>query len=192
MSKKIPLNFILTTPLSSSQQNKSSNVDDWRRTMDEDLESAGPNRSLVATNSRVTRDNQSLTWSRVSPSPFSCCIPPPRSGAASVVVKGRLYMFGVSWVNLARINWAWIEFRWAGIELCLTQRIEWSAVQERGFFPFSNLDSVVSSLICSTLLTSFTGTRVTVAELAAWMTFIRFHSTLALGRFPQQETQCTP
>ena len=24
------------------------------------------------------------------------CVPPPRSGAASVVVKGRLYMFGVS------------------------------------------------------------------------------------------------
>lgn len=63
--------------------------------MDEDLESAGPNRPLVAANSRVTRDKHSLTWSRVSPSPFSC-VPPPRSGAASVVVKGRLYMFGVS------------------------------------------------------------------------------------------------
>jgi hypothetical protein len=64
--------------------------------MDEDLESAGPNRApLMASNSHDVRDKQSLTWSRVSLSPTSC-VPPPRSGAASVVVKGRLYMFGVS------------------------------------------------------------------------------------------------
>ena len=62
--------------------------------MDEDLESAGP-RVAVANNSRVGRDKQSMTWSRVSLSPMSS-VPPPRSGAASVVVKGRLYMFGVS------------------------------------------------------------------------------------------------
>jgi len=60
--------------------------------MDEDLESAGP-RVAVANNSRVDRDKQSMTWSRVSLSPMSS-VPPPRSGAASVVVKGRLYMFG--------------------------------------------------------------------------------------------------
>ena len=39
------------------------------------------------------RDRQALTWTRMS---ASGSLPPPRSGAASVVVKGRLYMFGVS------------------------------------------------------------------------------------------------
>jgi len=39
------------------------------------------------------RDRQALTWTRMT---ASGSLPPPRSGAASVVVKGRLYMFGVS------------------------------------------------------------------------------------------------
>jgi hypothetical protein len=38
-------------------------------------------------------DKQHLTWSRVALPP-NTPLPPPRSGAASVVVKGRLYMFG--------------------------------------------------------------------------------------------------
>jgi Kelch motif len=45
---------------------------------------------------------QCFTWSRVHPhitttpstKPNSLLIPPPRSGAASVVVQGRLYVFG--------------------------------------------------------------------------------------------------
>ena len=45
-------------------------------------------------NSNV-RDRQALTWTRMS---ASGSLPPPRSGAASVVVKGRLYMFGVSFL----------------------------------------------------------------------------------------------
>lgn len=44
---------------------------------------------------RISTDRQSLTWSRVNLSPRSC-LPPPRSGAASVVVRGKLFMFGVS------------------------------------------------------------------------------------------------
>ena len=40
-------------------------------------------------------DGQHLTWSRVS-LPLGSVVPPRRSGAASVVVKGKLYMFGVS------------------------------------------------------------------------------------------------
>jgi Kelch motif/Galactose oxidase, central domain len=36
---------------------------------------------------------QCLTWTRI-PVPNSVVVPPPRSGAASVVVKGRLYIFG--------------------------------------------------------------------------------------------------
>ena len=68
---------------------------------DEDLESAGPNRAGgiaaagTSTNRTHHNDRQSLKWCRVALSPTSC-VPPPRSGAASVVVKGRLYMFGVS------------------------------------------------------------------------------------------------
>uniref|UniRef100_A0A6V2E5J1 Uncharacterized protein n=1 Tax=Ditylum brightwellii TaxID=49249 RepID=A0A6V2E5J1_9STRA len=42
---------------------------------------------------RFQQDRQALTWSRVTPAAGSA-LPPPRSGAASVVVKGRLYMFG--------------------------------------------------------------------------------------------------
>ena len=43
-------------------------------------------------------DGQHLTWSRVS-LPLGSVVPPRRSGAASVVVKGKLYMFGVSAVR---------------------------------------------------------------------------------------------
>lgn len=42
---------------------------------------------------------QYLTWNRINLPPGSI-IPPRRSGAASVVVKGKLYMFGVSLVLL--------------------------------------------------------------------------------------------
>lgn len=38
---------------------------------------------------------QYLTWNRIN-LPTESIIPPRRSGAASVVVKGKLYMFGVS------------------------------------------------------------------------------------------------
>jgi hypothetical protein len=38
---------------------------------------------------------QYLTWNRIN-LPTGSIIPPRRSGAASVVVKGKLYMFGVS------------------------------------------------------------------------------------------------
>lgn len=41
----------------------------------------------------TVRDRQALTWARMS---AGGSLPPPRSGAASVVVKGKLYMFGVS------------------------------------------------------------------------------------------------
>jgi len=41
----------------------------------------------------IDNKDHNLTWSRMALSPHSS-IPPPRSGAASVVVKGRLYMFG--------------------------------------------------------------------------------------------------
>ena len=41
------------------------------------------------------RDRQSFLWSKVNLSDESI-LPPPRSGAASVVVQGKLYMFGVS------------------------------------------------------------------------------------------------
>eukprot|EP00986_Skeletonema_menzelii_P000229 scaffold67_cov155-Skeletonema_menzelii.AAC.3 len=41
----------------------------------------------------IDKDHTNLTWSRMVLSPHSS-IPPPRSGAASVVVAQRLYMFG--------------------------------------------------------------------------------------------------
>jgi hypothetical protein len=44
---------------------------------------------------RVRRDKQCFKWSRVILAHDSI-LPPPRSGAASVVVQGKLYMFGVS------------------------------------------------------------------------------------------------
>lgn len=54
---------------------------------------AGP---LIPTNPRhsyIHRDRQAFRWSRVHLSHDSI-VPPPRSGAASVVVQGKLYMFG--------------------------------------------------------------------------------------------------
>jgi hypothetical protein len=57
----------------------------------EDLESAGAPASIVP---RIQLDRQSLTWQRV-PLAVISCVPPPRSGAASVIVGNKLYMFGV-------------------------------------------------------------------------------------------------
>jgi len=48
----------------------------------------------------TVRDRQALTWARMS---AGGSLPPPRSGAASVVVKGKLYMFGVSFRSLYRM-----------------------------------------------------------------------------------------
>jgi hypothetical protein len=45
---------------------------------------------------RCHKDRQCFQWSRVILSHDSI-VPPPRSGAASVVVQGKLYMFGVSY-----------------------------------------------------------------------------------------------
>jgi hypothetical protein len=60
---------------------------------------AGPTNSMHP--HRIASDRQCLTWSRVTLSSASC-LPPPRSGAASVVVRGKLFMFGVSTGLLTR------------------------------------------------------------------------------------------
>lgn len=49
--------------------------------------------SLIRSNNLLDNKDHNLTWTRMSLCPNSA-IPPPRSGAASVVVKDRLYMFG--------------------------------------------------------------------------------------------------
>jgi hypothetical protein len=67
----------------------------------ESLGAGPPSNSPVATVPRMQRDRQSFLWSRVHLSHESC-VPPPRSGAASVVVQGKLYMFGVSQVITSR------------------------------------------------------------------------------------------
>jgi hypothetical protein len=54
-----------------------------------------PRRAATATTTTTTIHNQNsrqiLSWQRVSLNPSSV-VPPPRSGAASVVVRGKLYM----------------------------------------------------------------------------------------------------
>eukprot|EP00980_Cylindrotheca_fusiformis_P017849 scaffold5653_cov147-Cylindrotheca_fusiformis.AAC.11 len=54
---------------------------------------AGPINPSGVTIPRMHRDRQAFLWSRVHLSHESI-VPPPRSGAASVVVQGKLYMFG--------------------------------------------------------------------------------------------------
>jgi hypothetical protein len=56
---------------------------------------AGPLNVAPTAVPRMYKDRQSFLWSRVHLSHESIA-PPPRSGAASVVVQGKLYMFGVS------------------------------------------------------------------------------------------------
>lgn len=43
---------------------------------------------------RLRLERQCLSWNKVPLSPKSAVVPPPRSGAASVVVGGKLYVFG--------------------------------------------------------------------------------------------------
>ena len=50
-----------------------------------------------------------LKWNLISYGSGSA-IPPPRSGAASVVVKGRLYMFGVRYFELCFLNFFCVCF----------------------------------------------------------------------------------
>jgi Kelch motif len=49
---------------------------------------------------------QCLTWSRVV-TPSDAILPPPRSGAASVVVKGKLYVFGGYGGGTGRLDDFW-------------------------------------------------------------------------------------
>ena len=60
-----------------------------------------PSPSSISVSSPHRRDRQSFLWSRVNLSHESI-LPPPRSGAASVVVQGKLYMFGVSMQCIAK------------------------------------------------------------------------------------------
>jgi len=57
-----------------------------------EIDDAAAGGKPIETN-RITSNRQSLTWSRVTLA-FTSCLPPPRSGAASVVVRGKLFMFG--------------------------------------------------------------------------------------------------
>lgn len=50
---------------------------------------------------------QSLTWSRVVACGTDAILPPPRSGAASVVVKGKLYIFGGYGGGTGRLDDFW-------------------------------------------------------------------------------------
>ena len=59
---------------------------------DEQATAAGTSSSAPVPRLRLER--QCLSWSKVPVSPRSTEVPPPRSGAASVVVGGKLYVFG--------------------------------------------------------------------------------------------------
>jgi len=77
-----------------------------------------------------------LQWSPILPVQGSE-IPPPRSGAASVVVKGRLYMFGVSASCQCPLSlWRYI-FLFAGGLDHLTI-ISWHPIMVLHFYLFSN------------------------------------------------------
>jgi Kelch motif len=54
---------------------------------------AASSASYASYTPRSPSDRQCFTWRRMPPSPNGI-VPPPRSGAASVVVKGRMYVFG--------------------------------------------------------------------------------------------------
>ena len=54
---------------------------------------AGPINPTSTIDLRMKKDKHTFLWSRVYLSHDSI-IPPPRSGAASVVVQGKLYVFG--------------------------------------------------------------------------------------------------
>jgi len=64
-------------------------------------------------------DRQSLTWSRIVVSSDS--VPPPRSGAASVVVKGVLYMFGGYGGGTGRLDdfysFSFIDNKWEEVKV---------------------------------------------------------------------------
>jgi len=61
---------------------------------------AGENSSMI---SRYESDRQCLSWSRVYSKGI---VPPPRSGAASVVVKGRLYVYTIDLSVYSPLDWS--------------------------------------------------------------------------------------
>jgi len=64
---------------------------------------AGPINPASTTDPRMKKDKHKFLWSRVHLSHDSI-IPPPRSGAASVVVQGKLYVFGGYGGGTGRLN----------------------------------------------------------------------------------------
>jgi len=58
------------------------------------MQAAGGNRSITNVPRLRMEQRQCLSWSKVPLSPSNKVIPPPRSGAASVVVQRKLYLFG--------------------------------------------------------------------------------------------------
>ena len=61
--------------------------------MDPESVGAGPINPSSVADPRMKKDKHKFLWSRVHLSHDSI-VPPPRSGAASVVVQGKLYVFG--------------------------------------------------------------------------------------------------
>lgn len=76
-------------------------------------------RQSSSNDGREQDDNSSLTWSRVTPMSGSA-LPPPRSGAASVVVKGRLYMFGGYGGGTGRLD----DFYSFSFDTCTWEEVE--------------------------------------------------------------------
>lgn len=60
----------------------------------DDQSAAGGRSAIVPVPRMRLEQRQCLSWSKVPLSPSSTVVPPPRSGAASVVVQRKLYLFG--------------------------------------------------------------------------------------------------
>uniref|UniRef100_A0A7S2XIU6 BTB domain-containing protein n=1 Tax=Attheya septentrionalis TaxID=420275 RepID=A0A7S2XIU6_9STRA len=75
--------------------------------------------------SRIRRDRQALSWSRVNLNPCSA-MPPQRSGAASVVVKGKLFVFGGYGGGTGRLDDFWSysfdTATWEEVEVLSTEK----------------------------------------------------------------------
>jgi N-acetylneuraminic acid mutarotase len=66
------------------------------------------NRHRLGGNRSCTIVNESLVWQRMAVA-ADAPVPPPRSGAASVVVKGKLYIYGGYGGGTGRLDdfWSW-------------------------------------------------------------------------------------
>lgn len=123
MMRELQLNVAFGLRRREQQQNVVNNDDDDddnSHNMNNENENIEARQYHVPVGLPEERSSQSQSWSKIY-MPANACIPAPRSGAASVVVKGKLYMFGGYGGDYGRLDdfysYDFLQNTWSEVEI---------------------------------------------------------------------------